>query len=269
MMEQLDVSLVREVAVADQRAVTGIASVHTTLQVLEQVARRQPIGVSDLARAMELPKTTVQRCLVTLREAGWLRIIDDRSRWGVTVKPLDIGLRALSEERIREVADPFIDELRTETDETIHLTVRDGASLIIVSRKDSRQAVRTYVELGTRAPLHATSSGLAILAHLPDSEVDRILARGLASYTETTILDEAGLRSEIERTRGRGYSINAAAWWRPQVCAIGAVVVNENDQAIGAVAISIPSSRFDTRRVPYLGSCAIDTTRKITQALQA
>ena len=218
---------------------------------------------------MNLPKTTVQRCLVTLSKAGWLHILDNRSRWGVTTKPLDLGLRAVSEDRVRELAQPFLNELRAETDETIHLTVRDGDSLIIISRKDSHQPVRTYVELGTRAPLHATSCGLAILAHLPSSEVEGLISDSLRSYTDTTILDREGLRNEIERTRRRGYSVNASSWWRPQVCAVGAVILNAELRPLGAVAISIPSSRFDSKRVPYFGSCAIETTRNIAHALES
>lgn len=253
----------------EQPGGTGIASVRTTLRVLEQVARRQPIGVSELARSMDLPKTTAQRCLITLREAGWLRTVDNHGRWEVTSKPLDIGLRAVGEDRLRAVAEPHLEDLRARTDETIHLTVRDGDSLIIISRKDSQQAVRTYVELGTRAPLHGTSCGLAILARLDDDEVEGVVARGLRSFTDTTILDAAGLWREIERTRERGYSINAASWWRPQVCAVGAAIHNNEDRPVAAIAISIPSSRFDTRQTPYFGSCAIETTQTISQALQA
>ncbi|WP_020499217.1 IclR family transcriptional regulator [Sciscionella marina] len=245
----------------------GIASVRTTLRVLEHVAQRQPVGVSELARAMDLPKTTVQRCLVTLREVGWLRVVDDQSRWAVTSKPLDIGLRAVGKDQIRAIADSYLEDLRARTDETIHLTVRQGDSLIIISRKDSRQAVRTYVELGTRAPLHATSCGLATLAQLPENEVENIINRGLNSFTGTTILDPTGLRDEIERTRKRGYSVNAAAWWRPQVCAVGSAILDNERCPIGAIAISIPSSRFNTLQVPYLGSCAIETTQAISQAL--
>lgn len=166
-----------------------------------------------------------------------------------------------------EQAQPFIDELRAITNETIHLTIREGHSLIIVSREDSLQSIRTYVELGTRAPLHATSCGLAILARLPDDDVDALISKGLRSYADTTILDREGLCNEIERTRQRGYSVNASSWWRPQVSAIGAAIVNPAGRLVGAVAISITTSRFDSKRIPYYGSCAIGTTKEISDAL--
>jgi DNA-binding IclR family transcriptional regulator len=244
-----------------------MSSVHTTLRVLEEVARRQPIGVSELARTMDLPKTTVQRCLISLREAGWLAVVDDRSRWGVTSKPFDIGLRAIGTDRIRDVGQPLIEALRTETEETVHLSVRSGDSIVIVSREDSPQPVRTYVELGTRAPLHATSSGLAILAAMSDEEVGTHLGRELAAYTETTIVDTRELMREIARTRERGYSVNPVSWWRAGVSAVGAAVVSSAGRPVAAIAVSIPASRFEAARAPYLGSRAVEASTKLGLAL--
>jgi IclR family acetate operon transcriptional repressor len=248
-------------------AVSGMSSVHTTLRVLEEVAHRQPVGVSDLARVMDLPKTSVQRCLVTLRESGWLRVVDDRSRWGVTSKPFEIGLRSIGTDQIREVGRPYIERLRQQTDETVHLSVLSGDSIVIVSREDSLQPVRTYVALGTLAPLHATSSGLAILAAMPDEEVERHLTRSLDGYTETTIVDTRDLKREIARTRERGYAVNQASWWRAGVSAVGAAVATSSGRPVAAIAISIPTSRFETERAPHLGASALETAKKIGNAL--
>src|SRR5262245_60272422 len=104
-----------------------VAAVLSTFRVLEEVAQLQPVGVSELARSTGMPKSTVQRCLLTLQYVGWLRMVDPtRAKWGVTTKPLGIGLRAAGEEGLREAAQPFLDELRTVTSETVHLAVRDG-----------------------------------------------------------------------------------------------------------------------------------------------
>jgi IclR family acetate operon transcriptional repressor len=246
-----------------------VASVLNTFRVLEEVALLQPVGVSELARSTGMPKSTVQRCLFTLQHAGWLRMVDaSRSKWGVTTKPLGIGLRAAGEEGLREAAQPFLDELRDATNETIHLAVRDGNSLIILARRDSTQAVRTFVEVGTKAPLHATASGLAIMAKLDPAEVDRILDNGLEKFTSSTIVSRSALLAEVERTRDVGFAVNSASWWRPEVSAVGAAIVNAAGRPIAAVAISIPASRFDSDRVPFYGSCAQEVTAKISKALE-
>ncbi|MCE0763232.1 IclR family transcriptional regulator [Pseudonocardia kujensis] len=246
----------------------GISSVLNTLQVLEAVARQQPVGVSELARATGMPKSSVHRCLLTLREAGWLRIVDpDRVLWGVTSKPLDIGLTGSGEQSLREVAQPHLEALRDVTNETVHLVIRDGDSLVIILREDCRQAVRTFVEIGTRAPMHATSCGLAVLAKLDDPEVDALLGRGLDTYTDSTPTSLSRLHREIEHTRERGYSVNDSSWWRPDVSAIGAAIVNSAGRPIGALAISVPSSRFAPEDVAGYGAHAVKTAEAIAESL--
>lgn len=246
-----------------------VAAVLTTFRVLEEVARRQPIGVSELARATGMAKSSVQRCLVTLQHAGWLRLVDpERARWGVTTKPLSIGLRAAGEEGLREVALPFLEELRDATEETVHLSVCDRGSLVVIARKDSSQAVRTFVEIGARAPIHATASGLAVLAHLDADELDRVLGTDLDRYTDATIVDRSEVLAEAKRTRKRGYAVNEASWWRPDVSAIAAAVTSSSGRPVAAVVISIPSSRFDRKRVRMLGDLTVATTAKISEAMQ-
>lgn len=246
-----------------------VAAVLTTFRVLEEVARRQPVGVSELARATGMAKSSVQRCLVTLQHAGWLRLVDpERARWGVTTKPLGIGLRAAGEEGLREVALPFLEELRDATEETVHLSVCDGGSLVVIARKDSPQAVRTFVEIGAKVPIHATASGMAVLAHLEGGELDRVLGTDLDQYTDTTIVDRAEVLAEAERTRKRGYAVNEVSWWRPGVSAVAAAVTASSGRPVAAVVISIPSSRFDRKRARTQGDLARATTEKISAAIQ-
>jgi DNA-binding IclR family transcriptional regulator len=245
------------------------ASVLSTFRVLEEVAQRQPVGVSEIARSVGMPKSTVQRCLTTLHHAGWLRLVDtDRAKWGVTTKPLSIGLRAAGEEGLREAAAQYLDELRDLTDETVHLTARDGDQLIILSRRDSTQAVRTYVDIGAKAPLHATSSGLAILANLPEEEVDRILDGGLERFTPDTIVSKRDLVEEIGRVRERGYAVNPRSWWRPEVSGVAAAVITATGRPVAAVVISVPTSRFDPERIDFYATCATDAAHKIGKALE-
>lgn len=246
----------------------GIQSALSTLRVLEVVAARQPVGVSELARLTDMPKSSVQRCLVTLQQAGWLRVVDpQRARWGLTAKPLSIGLRAAGEGDLREAALPVLRELARQTNETVHLAVRDANSLVIVARRDSTQSIRTYVELGTVAPLHGTASGLAILAKLDDAEVDAVVAAGLEAYTETTIVDPVALRAEIAETRRRGFAVNTASWWRPHVAAVASAIADPAGRPIAAFALSIPTVRFDPAMVPRYGALAVEAAARVTRLL--
>ena len=89
-------------------------NVELTLQLLEEVALRQPVGVSELARVLQLPKTTVHRALKTLANSGWIAATEEaRPSWAITLRVLTVGAHAVSAQaRLRSVAIPVMEELR-------------------------------------------------------------------------------------------------------------------------------------------------------------
>src|SRR4051794_25755308 len=105
-----------------------MGSVQTALRVLEAVSELQPVGVSDLARRLELPRSSAQRALATLGAEGWIRPLDhERStRWVLTARALVVGSRAGGELRLPAVARPALERLHAQTSETIHLLVQEG-----------------------------------------------------------------------------------------------------------------------------------------------
>ena len=165
-------------------------NVANTLRALEEVAARQPVGVADLARALDLPKSSVQRSLVTLHTTGWIRPAGGTpTRWVVTTKALHVGRHATDELGLRDAALPVMEELRRETDETVHLAVREGGRVLLVERLQTSKAVRIILPLGQDLPMHASANGKAVLAADPDDAVARYLDEGLPRYTGTTVTD--------------------------------------------------------------------------------
>lgn len=225
-------------------SVRPLSSALSTLRVLEEVAARQPIGVSELARVTATPKSSVQRCLVTLQQAGWLRIVDaDRTRWGVTMKALTIGLRGTGEQDLRDLARPVVKRLAAETNETVHFSLRDGDDIIVIAREDSTHVVRVFIEVGSRVPLRASSAGLAILAGLDPIEVGEVLKHPVEGFAEPVPTAEE-LREEIARTAERGYALNGSAWFRPHVTSFGAAVTNAAGRPFAGLTLAIPDMRF-------------------------
>lgn len=247
----------------------GMRAVITTLRVLETVAELQPVGVSAIARATRIPKSSVHRCLLTLREAEWLMTSrDDRTQWVLTGRALSVGIHASVELGLREAALPTMRDLRDETHETIHLLSSYGTDhdLVVIDRMDSDEPVRTWVHLGARAPLHASCSGRAVLARLPDSEVERLLSGELERFSETTPADLPAVLEDLRRVREVGYATNDCAW-RPGVGAVGAALVNPQGRPVGALAISVPVQRYDAERAGRLGPMAVAAARRISAAL--
>jgi IclR family acetate operon transcriptional repressor len=248
--------------------VRSMNSVLSTLRVLEEVAVRQPVGVSELARSTSIPKSSVQRCLITLQQAGWLRIVDqEHARWGVTTKALVIGLRGAGEQDLRELAAPTVKRLAAETDETVHLALRDGTDIIIIAREDTTQVVRVFLEIGTRLPLRATSAGVAIMARLEPADVDELLKHELQEFAQSPAPSSDELRAEIARTAERGYSVDMSAWFRPHVSSIGAAITNADGRPVAALVLSIPQMRYDRAREQALAQAAVEAADEVSRLI--
>jgi IclR family transcriptional regulator, acetate operon repressor len=238
-------------------SVRSMNSVLTTLRIFEEVAIRQPIGVSDLSRVTGIPKSSVQRCLVTLRQAGWLRVVDTiQTRWGVTARALSLGLRGAGEQDLRQLADPVIKRLAAATGETVHLALRDGNESVIIGRADTTKDVRVILELGTRLPLQATSAGVAMLARLGPVEVAEVLEHEVDQVDGAAVPSTDQLRREIELTGARGYALNVSSWYRPHVCSVGVAITDATDTPIAGIAISIPEMRYEASNESTLAELA-------------
>jgi IclR family acetate operon transcriptional repressor len=246
----------------------GMRVVRTALRVLESVSELQPVGVSAIARATGVPKSSVQRCLVSLREAGWISSPPgDPQRWALTGRALTVGLRGSAEHGLREAALAVMQELREATRETVHLAgfSPDPPALVVIDRLDSPEPVRTWVRLGTPVPLHASGSGRAVLSRLPEAEVRSMLGDRLERFSEQTITDPDVLVAELRAVRERGYAV-ADRSWRAGVGAVAAAVVDAAGRPAGALAVSVPQQRFDAARARELGPLAVAAAARVSAA---
>jgi IclR family transcriptional regulator, acetate operon repressor len=246
-------------------------SVRLALLVLESIAATGPIGVSALARQLNEPKTTVQRSLVTLHEAGWLRPVESAAksqstrqrRWMLSLKMLSLGQRA-GHARLREIALPIMEELRDKTRETIHLMVPQDRVVVLIERLDSPQPLRIVRALGGRAELHVASNGKAILAQQSALERESYLARALRASTPHTITDPHLLRAELEKIRKHGYAVSLGEL-DEGVRAVAASIVDSDARPIGSISISCPAQRLPDDRIPRYGTWVRAAAREISR----
>ncbi|MER5372833.1 IclR family transcriptional regulator [Streptomyces sp. NPDC002553] len=240
-------------------------SVTRSLRILEAVARHQPVTVGELTKLFGLPKSTVQRTLVTLAEAGWLRANRrDTTRWEIGARVLAVRPAALQGSSLLTAAHEPMVRLRDALNETIHLSVPDALHcMIVVDRVDCDHPVRTFHTIGDTSPLHATAAGRAVLAHLPKQDIEELIAQGLERFSDTTPADPDELRAELDRVRTDGYAVNRNQY-RPGICAIASPVLDEDGAPLAAVAVSMPESRFDPKLLPEWSRRVADTAAEIT-----
>ncbi|OLT03010.1 hypothetical protein BJF90_27260 [Pseudonocardia sp. CNS-004] len=223
-------------------------SVAAALAVLEAVSENQPAGVSELARALGLPKSTTHRMLATLSDLGWIRATDDApTRWLITSKASAIGSRLQPAQELRAAVVPVMRELSAATGETIHFSVPDQRWIVLIDKVEGENEVRTTAAIGHRAPAHATSAGQAVLAALPESVCRTLLsAAPLEALTPKTVVDLDELMAELAVVRERGYA-RCLQGRHNDVAATGAAVLNSVGSPVGALSISMPVHRFPRR----------------------
>jgi IclR family acetate operon transcriptional repressor len=251
-----------------QRGVKALRNVLNTLRVLEEVASRQPIGVGELARVLDMPKSSVQRALVTLHTAGWIRpAAGEVTRWVITTRALAVGGRASGDLDLRGAALPIMEDLRRHTEETIHLTVPEDGKMVLIERLETDKPVRTSMALGHALPMHASANGKAVLAN-SSPEVIRplLLADELPRYTDTTITDPDELRAELAAIRERGFAVNHGEW-RSDVGSVAAAVMGGHEKPIASLSVNIPISRLTQESEADFGAAISEAASSLSARL--
>jgi IclR family acetate operon transcriptional repressor len=214
--------------------VKRVRSAERVLFALEVLAEHQPIGVGALARLLEDDKSAVQRALVTLHAAGWIRPAGgDQTRWELTTRALVVAHHAQRRLGLRQRARAALDALRDETGESIILAVPDNDRIVIVDVVESRQLVRTAPHVGMVIPAATSATGQAILAAMDDDE-HRAFVGGVTS-------DD--MRAELALVRERGWSLNADDVARGAT-SVGAAILGTDGQPLGGIAVSGLSERM-------------------------
>jgi IclR family acetate operon transcriptional repressor len=236
-----------------------------SLEILEAVSRQQPASVGELARLLDMPKSSVQRALMTFYEAGWLRQTGgDITRWEISARILGVRPAALSGGALYAAARDPMRELCDLTNETVHLSIPEGTrSMVLIDRVECTQAVRTVSPIGDMSPFHATANGLAVLAHLPESEIAEVLNGTLTRFSATTPATPEAVRQALNDVRQRGYSLNVAQY-RQGVCAVGSAVFDAAGRPVGSICISMPESRYDVTRTAAWGQAVMRAAQQIS-----
>lgn len=208
-------------------------SVRTALAIVEIVARRQPVALTDLAAELDLPVTTVHRSLATLSEAGWLRQVPPGRQWVLSSRVDHLFGRSLA--LLADRARPVLEDLRAATGESSMYAVVDGDHMVVVASIDSAQALRVVGREGSRHHLHVLSTGKAVLATWPAPAVD--------AYADRLGLDRAALAAACAETRAAGFAVNVGGW-EAGVASVSVAVPTVDGPATAAVGLFGPVDRL-------------------------
>lgn len=194
-------------------------------------------GVSELSRALGLARSVTHSLLQTLVARGIAAQNPQSRRYylGLALVPLaDAAARRFD---LRAEARAALRELAAESDECAYLIVPAGDMCVVLDRADPSQVMRVTMEVGSRGHLHAGSNPKAILAFLPDEQIERVLAaRGLPKRAPRTTTEAARLRRELEEIRARGYSFTEQEMFEG-IAGVAAPVFDRTGAVVASIGI--------------------------------
>lgn len=210
----------------------GIQSVDRAARILEALAQsRGSMGLSEIARSVDLGKSTTHRILSSLCGARLARGNANSRQYSLGYGLLQLTAGWLNGNEVRTAAIPVLRELRLQTGETVCLNLRDHGERVAVERLDTSREIRYVVDLGRPQPLHSGAGGKAILAFMPDAETGQLIEHSNLSRARVR-----RLLSELENIRRTGSSVTKGE----QVagaCSISAPVFNHDGAVVGSISI--------------------------------
>ena len=227
------------------------------------------VGVSEVARATGLPKSTVSRILASLEEVGAIDRVDPRGGYIIGAGLVALAGDGASVGTIRQVARPFLRELTGSLRESSGLTVADGQEALYVDHVASDGSVRTRDWTGMRFPFHTIAGGLALMMTWSDVSVDRFADLGLEAFSPETATTKKELKAKLTQARRDGY-VWTMGDFDLEINGVAAPVRDPVGYAIGAVSVYGPSYRFPGGRDPgEIGESVRETSRLVQQQLQS
>jgi DNA-binding IclR family transcriptional regulator len=241
--------------------VTASKTVSKALGLLNLVAERPGLSLTELGRAAGLPTATAHRLLKGLQAEGLLRL-DSARRYHLGAGCLTLGARFLEHVDVRLEARPLLEDLVEATGETTHLGIPDGTEILYVDKVDSRHSVRMYSRIGVRSPMHSTAMGKAILAFADAALLERVIAQGLPRRTPNTITSGAALRAQLERVREQRYAIDDIENEDGIRC-VAAPVLAGRQHPLAAISVSGPVQRMTDDKLTKIAHAVMQAADEV------
>lgn len=240
----------------------GLSSVDRALDVLFHLHHaRSPCGVSDIGRALGLPKSSTHRLLATLHRRTLVER-DARGLYRPGLGLLALGLGALGHEPLVTAARAVLEREASTLGETVFLVSARAGALLVLDKVEGTGILRASPQIGSHVPAHATAVGKVYLAHAPDLVTPASRTR----FTARTAVSAAELAREVEETRTRGYGVNDEEWMEGLTVVAAPVLVK--GALRGALAVAVATARTKSLGTAHVGQRAATAATEVARNLE-
>lgn len=223
-----------------------VRAVDRSLRIVRALQESSGATVTDVAKRVNLPKSTVYNHIQTLDENGYL--VKDGDQYLLGLRFLEHGGHTRNRMSVFQVAKPEIEALADTLGERVNLTTEEHGKGVYLYQESGEDAITLDSYVGKRQYLHSTAFGKAMLAHMPEDRVEAILDRhGMPTRTDRTIGDSEALFAELRTIREDGYATDDEESLQGLRC-VAAPILTQSDAVLGAVSVSGPVGRLSGDR---------------------
>ena len=237
-----------------------VQSVDRAVTVLEILAARGEVGITELAEELGVHKSTASRLVAALHRRGLLEQLGDRGKFALGFGIVRLAAAATGRMDLARLGQPTCQRLAEQVGETVNIAVHDGEAAINLAQEFGTSAVVTTQNwVGRRTPLHATSAGKVLLAYMGEAERRTFLRRRLPRYTDETITEASELRAELARVVEEGHA-RSFEEFEVGLHAVAVPVWAHGGDVVAALSAAGPAYRLPRRKaraiVPELREAA-------------
>jgi DNA-binding IclR family transcriptional regulator len=243
-----------------------VQSLDRALEILKLLGSEPEMRVTDLARRLEVHKSTVFRLLATLQEHGLVEQNPTTERYRLGYGLVRLAGAVVAELDLARASRPVLEELAVRTGETVNLAILQGDQVVNIEQISAPNLVVNVNWVGKQTPLHATSNGKVLLAHLPEAERLGLVGRSLPRLTPRTITEPRVLGRQLNRVLEDGYAFTLEEL-EIGLNAVAAPVFGADGRVLAAVSVAGPSYRVTPQRLSELGEMTKDAGEAISRRL--
>lgn len=243
-----------------------IQSVDRAVDVLEILARHGERSATDIAASLGVHRSTAFRLLGALEARGLVEQASERGRYRLGFGIVRLAAATTVQLDLVERSRPITRRLAIEVGETANIARLEADAAVNVDQARGPAAIASHNWIGQMTPLHATSSGKVLLAHLEAGERERLLATPLEQFTPATITDPAALRAQLEQVATQGWA-STQEELEAGLNAVAAPVRDRDGTVIAAVSVSGPSYRLTPAQMRVATVAVVSAAAEISERL--
>jgi IclR family transcriptional regulator, KDG regulon repressor len=232
---------------ADKNYIEVMGKIFSVLEFMVESGAQKSVAFSDLTHAVPFARTTVHRILYSLEKLGYLERDEMKSHYHLTTKFFELTGPVIHFRRLRSLARGVMQNLMLRFGETINLGALENGQVVYVDVMQSPSALRIAATPGELNPIYCTALGKAMIAFLPQSEIEGLLmGNPLIRRTPKTITQKKHLLEHLGTVRERGVAFDIEENLTGVVC-VASPVFDQTGRVVAGLSISGPASRMEAK----------------------